>query len=151
IIQGLLMVTLFLVGISTMVAIWNSAVSILMNDFIRRYFLKDKKEKTYVNVSRLLFILIGLVTVTLALTFVGKILLALTYVSVYTALLGFPVLAGFYWKRFNTSAALYSLISGVIYVTIALLFNFPYYLISPVGVLIGVVVGATTTNLTKSN
>lgn len=148
--QGVLLVTLFLVGISTMIAIWNAAVSIVVNDFIKRYFAKNKSEKYYINTSRVVFLILGISTIIFALTFVGKILLALTYVSVFTALLAFPILAGFYWRKFNTQAALYSLIVGVIYVTIALLNNFPYHLISPVGVLLSVITGVLVTYLTKS-
>ncbi|UZN00593.1 hypothetical protein OL548_14350 [Lysinibacillus sp. MHQ-1] len=39
-VQGLLLVTLLLVGVSTLIAVWNSAVSIIVNDVVRRYFLK---------------------------------------------------------------------------------------------------------------
>ncbi|MEH7387635.1 sodium:solute symporter family protein [Bacillus sp. JJ1521] len=139
--QGFLLVTLILVGVSTMIAIWNSAVSIVINDLYKRYLAKNKSEKHYIMSSRICFIILGISTIVFALTFVGNILLALTYISVFTALLAFPILAGFYWKRFNTSSALWSLIVGVVYVTIALLNSFPYHLISPIGVLLSVIVG----------
>lgn len=150
ILQGFLLVTLLLVGISTMIAIWNSAVSIVINDIVKRYFAKNKTDKYYINASRIVFIILGISTLVFALTFVGNILLALTYISVYTALLAFPILAGFFWKRFNTQAALYSLVIGVIYVTIALLNNFPYHLISPIGVLLSIITGVLVTFLTKT-
>lgn len=139
--QGFLMVTLLLVGISTMIAIWNSAVSIVINDLFKRYIAKNKSEKYYIVASRICFLILGVSTIVFALTFVGSILMALTYISVFTALLAFPILAGFYWKRFNTPAALWALMVGVIYVTFALLNSFPYHLISPVGVLLSVIVG----------
>lgn len=139
--QGFLLVTLILVGISTMIAIWNSAVSIVINDLYKRYIAQNKSEKHYILSSRICFLILGISTIIFALTFVGNILLALTYISVFTALLAFSILAGFYWKRFNTKAALWSLIVGVVYVTIALLNGFPYHLISPIGVLLSVIVG----------
>ncbi len=150
ILQGFLLVTLLLVGISTMIAIWNSAVSIVINDIVKRYFAKNKSDKYYITASRIVFIILGISTLVFALTFVGNILLALTYISVYTALLAFPILAGFFWKKFNTQAALFSLIVGIIYVTIALLNNFPYHLISPIGVLLSVITGIIVTLITTS-
>lgn len=145
ILQGLLLVTLLLVGITTMVAIWNAAVSIVVNDLLRRYAFKARDDQFYVWLSRGVFVVLGISTLVFALTFVGSILLALTYVSVFTALLAFPILAGLYWRRFTTLAALLSMIAGVIYVTVALLLAFPYHLISPVGVAISVVVGVVAT------
>lgn len=141
ILQGLILVTLLLVGISTMVAIWNSAVSIVINDFVRRYFARNKSDNYYIWASRVVFVILGASTLFFALTFIGSILLALTYVSVFTAMLAFPILAGLYWKRFNTTAALASLVVSCLYVSVALILSFPYHLISPVGFVISVVVG----------
>ena len=146
--QGLMLVMLLLVGISTMVAIWNSAVSIVVNDFIKRYFARERSDNYYIWASRAVFIVLGISTLAFALTFIGNILLALTYVSVYTALLAFPILAGLFWKRFTTEAALGSLAVGTIYVTAALVLSFPYHLISPVGVALSVVVGVIITFVT---
>lgn len=145
VLQGLLLVTLLLVGISTMVAIWNSAVSIVVNDLLGRYVFKARNDKFYVWLSRGVFVVLGISTLVFALTIVGNILLVLTYVSVFTALLAFPILAGLFWKRFTTLAALLSLAVSIVYVTVALIADFPYHLISPVGVAISVVVGVVTT------
>ncbi|WP_070197028.1 sodium:solute symporter family protein [Streptomyces oceani] len=145
IIQGLLLVTLLLVGISTMVAIWNSAVSIVVNDLIKRYLFRERSDRFYVLSSRLVFLALGVSTLVFALSFVGNILLVLTYVSVFTALLAFPILAGLYWKRFTTLAALSSLSAGVVYVVVALLGDFPYHLVSPVGIAVSAVVGIAAT------
>lgn len=145
IVQGLLLVTLMLVGISTMVAIWNSAVSIVVNDLLKRYAFRDRSDRFYVKASRVVFLLLGLSTLVFALSFVGNILIVLTYVSVFTALLAFPILAGLYWKRFTTDAALGSLIVGVVYVVVALLGNFPYHLVSPVGIALSAIVGTVMT------
>lgn len=145
ILQGLILVTLLLVGKSTMIAIWNSAVSIGTNDIARRYLARDRPDVFYVRLGRVLFVAIGTTTLVLSLTIVGSILLVLTYVSVYLALLAFPILAGLYWKRFTTTAAFVSLLVGVVYVTVALLVALPYYLISPVGAALSAVAGIVTT------
>ena len=57
--QGLMLVMLLLVGISTMVAIWNSAVSIVVNDFIKRYFARTKRQLLHL-ASRAVFIVLGI-------------------------------------------------------------------------------------------
>lgn len=145
IVQGLVLVTLLLVGVSTMVAIWNSAVSIVTNDFITRYFMKNPTDSQRIWASRWVFLVLGASTLFFALTFIGNILLALTYVSVFTALLAVPILAGLYWKRYTTVAALASLVSGTVYVSIALLAGLPYYMISPVGVALSAIIGIVVT------
>lgn len=141
ILQGLILVMLLLVGISTMVAIWNSAVSIVINDFVRRYFARNRSDNYYIWASRVVFVILGASTLFFALTFIGNILLALTYVSVFTAMLAFPILAGMFWKRFHTTAALASMLTSIAYVSIALIFSFPYHFISPIGFVISVIVG----------
>lgn len=149
ILQGFILVTLLLVGVSTMVAIWNSAVSIVINDFVRRYFARNKSDSYYIWASRIVFVILGASTLFFALTFIGSILLALTYVSVFTAMLAFPLLAGLYWKRFTTTAALASIVISCLYVSVALLMSFPYHLISPVGFAISIIVGTAVTLLYK--
>lgn len=150
-VQGLLLVTLLLVGMSTIIAIWNSAVSIVINDFVRRYFAQRRSDEFYIWASRTVFVVLAISTAACAITFIGSILLVLTYVSVFTALLAFPILAGLYWRRFTALAALSSLVVGVLYVTLALLLAFPYYLISPVGVALGVVIGVGVTLTCKND
>lgn len=143
--QAFVLVMLLMVGTSTIMAIWNSAVSIVVNDFIRRYFARNKSDAYYIRVSRITFVVLGASTLLFALSLIGNILLVLTYVGVATALLAFPILAGLYWRRFTTAAAFWSLIAGAIYVGTALLMSFPYHFISPIGVLISVVVGVAIT------
>ncbi|QQK76658.1 sodium:solute symporter family protein [Salicibibacter cibarius] len=141
IIQGILLITLLLVGMSTIVAMMNSAVSITVNDIVQRYLFKNKDEKFYINISRLCFLLVGAVTIVFSLLFIGNILLALIYISAFLVQLSFPILAGFYWKKYNTIAAMSSLISGIVYVTVALLLGFPTEYVTPLGLLFNIIVG----------
>lgn len=149
-VQGLLLVTLLLVGMSTIIAIWNSAVSIVINDFVRRYVARGRDDAYYIRASRIVLTILAISTAACAISFIGSILLVLTYVSVFTALLAFPILAGLYWRAFTSLAALSSLVVGVLYVTLALLLTFPYYLISPIGVALGTLVGVSVTLICKS-
>jgi SSS family solute:Na+ symporter len=143
--QALVLVMLILVGTSTIMAIWNSGVSIVVNDIFRRYIAPNKSDTFYIQISRVTFIALAAVTLILALSMVGNILIALTYVGVATALLAFPIIAGLYWKRFTTNAAFWSLVISTTYVVIALIIGLPYHMISPIGVPIGILVGLAIT------
>jgi solute:Na+ symporter, SSS family len=140
-IQGILLVMLMLVGMSTIIAIWNSSVSIVVNDLIRKYVVKNKSENYYINISRLIFVIIGISTLFLGLAFIGSILNTLIFLTSYGSMVAIPILLGLYWPRYNTNAALVSMISGLIYVTIAIVYDFPFYLISPIATLISLVLG----------
>lgn len=151
ILQGLLLVTLLLVGTSTIIAVWNSAVSIVINDLFKRYFVKNKSERYYINASRVAFVVIGITTMLNALSFVGNILESVIYLQVFTCMLAFPILAGMYWKRFNTKAAMFSMLAGIIYCTYAVANDFPSYLISPIGVAVSMIVGVVIALVTKQD
>ena len=140
VLQGFLLVTLLLVGTSTIVAMMNAGANIATNDFVRRYLVKNASDRVYTNVGRICLLLIGTLTIFFARTFIGNILLAVLYISVYLVQLAVPILAGFYWRRFNTISALAGLVSGCIYVTIALSLDLREELIAPVGLLINIVV-----------
>lgn len=149
--QALVLVMLILVGTSTIMAIWNAGVSIVVNDIIRRYVAPRRSDKFYITISRITFIALAAVTLVFSLSMIGNILIVLTYVGVATALLAFPILAGLYWKRFTTNAAFWSLVLSTVYVVIALLIGLPYHMISPIGVAIGVAAGVAVTYLGRSD
>jgi SSS family solute:Na+ symporter len=151
ILQGLLLVTLLLVGMSTIIAVWNSAVSIVINDLFKRYLVKDKSERFYINASRVAFIIIGITTMLNGLSFIGNILQSVIYLQVFTCMLAFPILAGIYWRRFNTKAAMISMLGGITYCAYAISNTFPSYLISPIGVVVSVVLGILVTLSTKQD
>ncbi|WP_342214764.1 sodium:solute symporter family transporter [Peribacillus sp. TH27] len=134
-----------------MTAIWNSAVSIVINDLFKRYMVKNKSERFYINASRIAFLLIGASTLLFSLTFFGNVLMSLIYLSAFTGMLAFPIVAGFYWDKFNTKAAFFSMVSGTLFVSYALANGFPTYFISPIGVLVSFVVGIVVALTTKQD
>lgn len=155
IIQGLLLVTLILVGTSTMIALWNSGISTIMNDIVRRYILKNKSEQYYINVSRIGLLIMAISTIIFGIAFVGNIQNSLLYLSVFIGMVSIPIIMSIYWKRYNAKAALVSMIIGLIYCSIGLANGFPTYFISPVAVVIvvlsGVIVTITTTEKGTNN
>lgn len=139
--QGMLLVTLLLVGTSTIIAMMNAGANIATNDFVRRYLIKNGSDAVYKNIGRICLLIIGGLTVFFARVFIGSILLAVLYISVYLVQLAFPILAGFYWRRFDTIAAFGGLVCGCGYVTVALILGFRTELIAPVGLLINILAG----------
>ncbi|GIN22290.1 sodium:solute symporter family protein [Siminovitchia fordii] len=150
IIQGLLLVTLLLVGISTVVAVWNSAVSIVVNDLLKRYFAKDKSEKYYINASRIGLVAIAVSTLIFGIIFVGNIQNSLLYLSIFTGMVAVPILTSLYWRRYNATAAIASMFAGLIYCTIALANGFPTYFVSPIGAVISLLFGIAVTLMTTT-
>ena len=143
--QGLMLVMLLLVGISTMVAIWNSAVSIVVNDSSKVLHANEATTITFGPAVRYssswaspLWPLPSLSSA----TFFWPLPMPRLHRSP-----GLPDSGGFVLKRFTTEAALGSLAvgnprdSGACPVV-------PYHLISPVGVALSVVVGVIITFVT---
>lgn len=145
IIQGLLLVTLLLVGVSTMIAVWNSAVSIVINDVVRRYFLKNKQENYFINISRVFIVAIALSTLLLGILFIGNIQSSLLFLSVFTGMVAIPILMSLYWKKYNSLGATASMVVGLVYCFIAISLGFPIYFISPIGVVLATLAGVIVT------
>lgn len=148
VVQGLLLVMLLLVGVSTMIAVWNSAISIILNDLVKRYLFKNKSEFFYINASRVGMGLIALSTLVLGIIFIGNIQNSLLYLSVFTGMVAIPILMSVYWRRFNSVGALATMAVGLTYSTIALLNSFPTYFISPIGAILSLFAGIVATLLT---
>lgn len=151
IIQGFLLVTLLMVGISTMIAVWNSAVSIIVNDIVSRYWAKDKDDKYMIRISRLLLLLIAISTLGFGVLFIGNIQHSLLFLSTFTGMVAIPILLSLYWKRYNSIAAISTMAVGLIYCTTGILLNFQMHYISPIGVVLSVIAGVVVTLATAKN
>lgn len=149
-IQGFLLVTLLMVGISTMIAVWNSAVSIAVNDIVSRYWAKNKSDEYKIGISRLFLLLIAISTLALGIMFIGNIQHSLLFLSTFTGMVAIPILMSLYWKKYNSVGAISTMAVGLIYCTIGIILGFPMHFISPIGVVLsaiaGVVVTLATTN-----
>lgn len=149
-IQGFLLVALLFIAISTMIAVWNSAVSILVNDIIGRYLLKNKTDRYYINLSRLGLVVIATCTLTLGLLFIGSVQASLLYLSTFAGMVAIPILISIFWRRYNTPAALATMAIGLVYSLIALLIGLPSYFISPVAAILSLLIGIIITLFTTS-
>jgi len=149
--QGFLLVTLLMVGISTMIAVWNSAVSIIVNDVVSRYWVKDKDDKYMIRISRIFLILIAMSTLALGIMFIGNIQNSLLFLSTFTGMVAIPILMSLYWKKYNSIGAISSMIVGLIYCSLGILLNFPIHYISPIGVVLSVISGVVVTLATANN
>ncbi|WP_438296675.1 sodium:solute symporter family protein [Sporosarcina sp. FA15] len=148
--QGFLLVTLLMVGISTMVAVWNSAVSIIVNDIVSRYWAKNKGDRYMIRISRLFLFLLAISTLALGIMFIGNIQHSLLFLSTFTGMVAIPILMSLYWKKYNSVGAISSMTVGLIYCTLGILLNFPMHYISPIGVVLAVIAGGIAT-LTTAN
>lgn len=150
-VQGLLLVTLLLVGVSTLIAVWNSAVSIIVNDVVRRYFLKNKGDRQFIIASRICFVIIAASTLIFGTVFIGNIQNSLLFLSTFTGIVAIPILISLYWKKYNSLGALSSMISGLAYSGIAITLSFPIYFISPIAVIVATIVGIIVSLATSKN
>ncbi|WP_194841598.1 sodium:solute symporter family protein [Sporosarcina obsidiansis] len=151
VIQGFLLVTLLMVGISTMIAVWNSAVSIIVNDVVSRYWAKDKGDRYKIYISRVFLLLIALSTLLLGIMFIGNIQSSLLFLSTFTGMVAIPILMSLYWKKYNSMGAIASMIVGLVYCSIGILIDLPMHFISPIGVLLSVIFGVLVTLMTANN
>jgi len=149
--QGFLLVTLLMVGISTMVAVWNSAVSIIVNDIVSRYWAKNKGDRYMIRISRLFLFLLAISTLALGIMFIGNIQHSLLFLSTFTGMVAIPILMSLYWKKYNSVGAISSMAVGLIYCTLGILLNFPMYYISPIGVVLAVIAGGIATLATAND
>ncbi len=150
-IQGFLLVTLLMVGISTMIAVWNSAVSIAVNDIVSRYWAKNKSDKYKIGISRLFLLLIAISTLALGIMFIGNIQHSLLFLSTFTGMVAIPILMSLYWKKYNSVGAISTMAVGLIYCTIGIILGFPMHFISPIGVVLSVIAGVVVTLATTND
>lgn len=151
IVQGFLLVTLLMVGISTMIAVWNSAVSIVVNDIINRYGSKNKSDKSKIFISRLCLFFIAMSTLILGIVFIGNIQHSLLFLSTFTGMVAIPILMSLYWKKYNSVGAIASMIVGLVYCSLGIMLSFPMHYISPIGVVLSVIAGVVVTYATASD
>lgn len=144
-IQGFLLITLLMVGISTMIAVWNSAVSIIVNDVVSRYWAKDKGDRYKIGISRVFLVLIAMSTLALGILFIGNIQHSLLFLSTFTGMVAIPILMSLYWKKYNSIGAISTMAVGLVYCTIGIVLGFPMHFISPIGVVLSVISGIVVT------
>jgi len=149
-IQAFLLIALLMIAVGTLIAVWNGAVSVVINDIVKRYLIKNKNDNYYINLSRVVLVAIALCTVILGIFFIGSVQASLLYLSVFAGIVAMPILISLYWKRYNTIAALLTMIVGLIYSLITLIMNLPLYYVSPIAAVLSLLTGIIVTILTTN-
>lgn len=88
--------------------------TLISNDILKRFFFKDITDKQYLNLSRIVTSIIGILTIVCAL-WIQDVLVALDVA--YAVLSGgifAPVILGLFWKKATGKAAFYSIVASTI-------------------------------------
>lgn len=98
--KGLLVAAFFAAYMSTIATQLNWGTSYIINDFYRRFLIREKNEKHYVLISRFATILLMIVSVIVTL-FIDKISGAWQFIIECGAGLGLVLILRWYWWRIN--------------------------------------------------
>ena len=146
--KGLLVAAFFAAYMSTISTQLNWGSSYLLNDLYRRFMKKEKDEKHYVAASRVITIVLMLVSVVVTL-FVNRISGAWEFILECGAGLGLVLILRWYWWRINAWSEISAMIAPFVLLPVVKFFgiSFPYSLYYLVG--ITTVVWLIVTYLTK--
>jgi len=98
--KGLLVAAFFAAYMSTIATQLNWGTSYIINDFYKRFIIRDKKEKHYVLISRIATIILMIISVIVTL-FIDKISGAWQFIIECGAGLGLVLILRWYWWRIN--------------------------------------------------
>ncbi|MGE7635603.1 sodium:solute symporter [Bacillus paramycoides] len=94
--------------------------TLIVNDIIKRLFVKDMSEKQFLTTSRVTTFMIGIFSIICAI-WIQDILVALDIAfAVLSGALFFPIILGFFWKRVTSKAVFYSILISTIVIIISL-------------------------------
>lgn len=98
---GLLLAVFLSAYMSTIASQLNWGTSYIVNDFYKRFLIKDKTDKYYVMISRLIFLVLTLLSLIVAKYFLNTIKGAWEFIINASAGLGFVLILRWYWWRIN--------------------------------------------------
>lgn len=98
--KGLLVAAFFAAYMSTIATQLNWGTSYLLNDFYRRFIRKDKNEKHYVSFSKIVTVVLMIISVIVTL-FIGRISGAWEFILECGAGLGLVLIFRWFWWRIN--------------------------------------------------
>jgi solute:Na+ symporter, SSS family len=91
--------------------------TLISNDIVKRYFIKEASEKQSLIISRLTTTIIGAITIIFAI-WIQDVLVALDVAyAILSGAIFVPILLGFFWKKATSKAAFYSIISSILVIT----------------------------------
>jgi solute:Na+ symporter, SSS family len=151
-VKGLSLSVIFAIGQTTMSTIWNNIVSIATTDVFSRIIDNKASEKKLLKVSRIVTIVVALITIVVSVTVVDQVINTLFVANIFMASLFFPTLGGFlWWRTGEKSVWITTVLAIIVGFTTFFWFNrsgkfdinrwmFIYYvLISPALILLGII------------
>ena len=121
--SGFTLAAIIAAVVSTADSILTAATSHVVNDLYVRYFCKDDTEdptvqKKLLNISRLMTLVIGVVSVVVALAIPSVLMVLNSSYTLFTAGVFSPVVAGLLWKKATKIGAFAGLFSGLAFVAL---------------------------------
>jgi Na+/proline symporter len=113
-IKGFTLALIFSIAQTTMATIWNNNVSIITQDIYRGIFKPKATDKQTLKFSRILTLVIALITIVITLLFVDVVLKVMFLANIFMVSLFFPGLFGFLWWRTGIKAVWVTTILGII-------------------------------------
>ncbi len=111
--KGLLVAAFFAAYMSTIATQLNWGTSYIINDFYRRFIIRDNNEKHYVRASRLATIILMIISAVVTL-FIGTISGAWVFIMECGAGLGLVLILRWYWWRINAWSEISAMITPFI-------------------------------------
>ena len=113
-VRGLLVAAFFAAFISTMDTRLNLGSAYLVNDFYRRFAVRNKDEKHYVMVSRLVTVLLSVIPFTIPYLFKNIIGVVMFWMQI-TAGTGLVFILRWYWWRVNAWSEISAMVAAIVY------------------------------------
>ena len=108
--RGVTLGIIFAICQTTMCAIWNTDAAMIENDVYSRFINPNPTDRERLLVSRVVTVLLGALTIILALTVIKYLMTSLLITNILLAMLFFPCVAGFYVWHINQKGALASMV-----------------------------------------
>lgn len=151
--KGLLIAAFFAAYMSTIATQLNWGTSYIINDFYRRFLVNDNSEKHYVFISRLVTLLLMVVSVIITL-FINRISGAWEFILECGAGLGLVLIMRWFWWRINAWSEISAMITPFIILPVLKIFQVEFpttlFLIVPITTFVWLIV-TFLTNPTDEN
>ena len=121
--SGFTLAAIIAAVVSAADSILTAATSHVVNDLYVRYLCKDNMEdpaaqKKLLNISRVMTLVIGVISVVVALAIPSVLMVLNSSYTLFTAGVFSPVVAGLLWKKANKAGAFAGLFSGLAFVAL---------------------------------
>ena len=126
-VRGLLVAAFMGAYMSTISTQLNWGSSYLINDFLKRYIIKDKTDAYYIGFTRVMLVILMAFALFLTFTVLKSIMQAWTLMIEVGAGTGFVLILRWYWWRLSAVSEFVSIVSSMVVVVILRLVLAPYF------------------------